>query len=119
MDIDYEKLWKSEWDTTFEIETKSKEEIVILISVLKIEDITYKNIRLNCLDISNEWAMLWNETIKKWVDHPEIDSPIGNRITAFNAKPIGKYTKFSLGGTHNLGWARWGFTSKSYEFKSQ
>ncbi|MCM4165976.1 MULTISPECIES: hypothetical protein [unclassified Arenibacter] len=117
MNFDFKKLQQCEWNTLFQIETKSKELIVILIFEIIIDGIKYENVTLECSNPRNEWAAYWNENIRDWIDYSDFDLLIGNRITTFNAKPVGGNLSLSFGGNHVLGFARWGFFSDKVEFK--
>lgn len=116
MNIDYIKLQKIDWDTEFRIEFRSEEMMVITISELVIDGVKYQDSKLNCLNPFDEWACYWDDNSEKWEDHADIGSPIGDRITVFNAKKAGGFRQLSFGGNHRRGFARWGFYCDQIEF---
>ncbi len=117
MSIDYLKLQESEWNTTFRIEYKSNEILIIQIAELIIDGVKHENGKLILEKLKREWAMFWNEKNKNWENHTDHDSPIGDKITAFNAKIAGETISISLGGNHSLGFSRWGFYVDNVKFE--
>ncbi len=117
MKIDYIKLQKIEWNTIFNVEFKSNKILIIRIEELIIDEVNHVNGKLIFEKPKREWAMLWNEKEKDWENHPDIDSPIGNKITAFYAKMIGENILISFGGNHSLGLSRWGFYVDEIKFE--
>ena len=117
MNIDYLKLQESEWNTLFNIVTKSDEIIKLQIAELIIDGVNYQNGSLIFEKPKREWAMFWNEKKEEWENHADIESPIGNKITAFNAKTAGDTISVSLGGNHSLGFSRWGFYVDKMKFE--
>jgi|TARA_B110000037_G_scaffold4163_1_gene4572 hypothetical protein len=117
MNIDYIKLQESEWNTLFNIETKSDEILIVQIAELVIDEINYESGKLIFEKPKREWAMFWNEKKEDWENHIDTDSPIGNKITAFNAKIVGDTISISLGGNHSLGFSRWGFYVDRMKFQ--
>jgi hypothetical protein len=116
MSIDYLKLQESEWNTLFSVEIKSDEIIILQIAELIIDGINYKNGKLIFEKPIREWAMYWNKKKEEWEKHIDIASPIGNNITAFNAKTVGDLISVSLGGNNSLGLSRWGFYVDNMKF---
>ena len=116
MSINYLKLQESEWNTLFSVEIKSDEIIILQIAELIIDGINYQNGKLIFEKPKREWAMYWNEKKEEWEKHTDIDSPIGNKITAFNAKTAGDTISVSLGGNNSLGFSRWGFYVDNMKF---
>ncbi len=120
MRIDYIKLQNSKWNTSFNIISKSNEILVIEITELVIDEIKYTNGKLILEKPKKEWAMFWDEKNKNWENHIDINSPIGNKITAFNAKIVGDDTILvSFGGKHTLGFSRWVFYVKNIKFETK
>jgi hypothetical protein len=112
VNLDYQTLRTSDWDTIYKVLVRNESEIRLLIHELKVNDILLENFIIKFINPSKERAMHWNKELNDWVNHADIKRPIGDRIMAFSAKPMANKLTISFGGNHELGWSRWGFNAE-------
>ncbi len=115
MKLDYKKLQGYKWDNLFTSDYIIENTIVIIVFDLVIDGTKYDKLQITFSNIKDEWAAYWDEINNKWQDNLCKTSPIGNRITAFNIKKVGDNISISIGGSHILGFSRWGFYSETIE----
>lgn len=101
-------------ETPFRVVERSHEKLVIACEAISVANSTPCARELVFLQPRNEWASLWKPEVNDWVDHPDTQNPIGMRIEEATAKEAGKL-RFSFGGHHQQGWARWGFTAEEVQ----
>ncbi len=105
------------WNNTeFQVVSRTNTELTIAFDSLSVSGEEPRKVEMVFLDPSNEWASLWSESANEWIEHPDCENPIGHRVEEAAAKVV-KKLKFSFGGHHQLGWARWGFTAESVRIK--
>jgi hypothetical protein len=101
------------WNNTkFEVVSRTNTELTIAFDSVSLSGEEPRRVEMVFLEPSNEWASLWSQSANEWIEHPDHEKPIGNRVEEATAKVVRKL-KFSFGGHHELGWARWGFTAES------
>jgi hypothetical protein len=101
------------WNNTkFEVVSRTATELTIQFDSLSLSGEEPRKVEMVFLEPSSEWASLWSQSANEWIEHPDHKYPIGHRIEEATAKVVRKL-KFSFGGHHTLGWARWGFTAES------
>jgi len=113
MDVSLEEFQAIQWQNNpFAVVEQDTHRLCLLAQGLSVQGGPRTAVRFFFYQPSSEWAMLWDESAKIWVNHPDPKEPIGPVIVEVWAKPTHIGLKFSFAGHHHKGWSRWGFTAQ-------
>jgi hypothetical protein len=101
--------WQS---NSFRVVEKSESQICLKVDDLSVLGQPPASLLLSFQVPTSEWAMLWDDRTKSWLDHPDSETPIGSAIVEAWIKPSRIGLLLSLAGNHAAGWSRWGFTTQ-------